>query len=220
MAKILWACWDGGGNLPPSLGIAKELSARGHVVSFVGRPEMVVRAEAAGVAASALAQAATDLPRYSFTPGATVHGYVSSPTVGAELVQMVDQQRPDVVVIDAMFGAALEVAPQFRAPTLVMLHTFLNHLIQEWRQALSMQGTIREQAGFDPLPDLDTLWGSRDLLHTNSLAALDGPPGTNWSNVRHGAPVLWAEPGPRTRRWTFRGTRATPPRSSCSASAR
>ena len=47
MAQVLWACWDGGGNLTPSIGIAQVLEDRGHTVNFCGRPEMVGRVEAA-----------------------------------------------------------------------------------------------------------------------------------------------------------------------------
>ena len=52
MARIRWLNWSGGGNLPPSLGIARALSERGHDVTFAGRPEMVPRVEAAGSAPS------------------------------------------------------------------------------------------------------------------------------------------------------------------------
>ena len=45
MAKILWLNWSGGGNLPPSLGIARVLTGRDHKVVFAGRPEMVPRVE-------------------------------------------------------------------------------------------------------------------------------------------------------------------------------
>jgi hypothetical protein len=34
MAKILWLNWSGGGNLPPSLGVARALTERGHSVAF------------------------------------------------------------------------------------------------------------------------------------------------------------------------------------------
>ena len=47
-ARILWLNWSGGGNLPPSLGIARVLTERGHDVTFAGRPEMVPRVDAAG----------------------------------------------------------------------------------------------------------------------------------------------------------------------------
>lgn len=48
VANVLWLNWSGGGNLPPSLGIAGALAARGHDVAFAGRAEMVGRVERAG----------------------------------------------------------------------------------------------------------------------------------------------------------------------------
>ena len=36
MADILFVTWDGGGNVPPALGIAAELQARGHAVRVLG----------------------------------------------------------------------------------------------------------------------------------------------------------------------------------------
>ena len=36
MADILFVTWDGGGAVPPALGIAQELRARGHALRFLG----------------------------------------------------------------------------------------------------------------------------------------------------------------------------------------
>ena len=36
MAGIQFVTWDGGGNLPPTLGIARELQRRGHAVGVIG----------------------------------------------------------------------------------------------------------------------------------------------------------------------------------------
>ena len=193
MARILWACWDGGGNLTPSIGIARVLEERGHEVHFYGRPEMVGRVEAAGLTATQLVHARTDLDRYSFHPLATVFGFTSSPAVGRELVDLVHDRDPDVVVIDAMFSAALDVAPQFDGPTAVMLHTFFDRLLDDWRANFAMQSDSRRRAGFGGLPELDTLWGERDVLHVNALQAFDGDPATSWTQVVHGAPVLAIE---------------------------
>jgi len=193
MARILWACWDGGGNLTPSIGIARVLEQRGHEVHFFGRPEMVGRVDAAGLAATELVDARADLDRYSFHPLATVFGYTSSPAVGEELATLVAERDPDVVVIDAMFSAALNVAPRFARPTAVMLHTFFDRLLDGWRANFAMQSESRKRAGFDGLADLDTLWGERELLHVNALQAFDGDPATAWQHVVHGAPVLTAE---------------------------
>ena len=48
MTKLLWLNWSGGGNLPPSLGVARVLVGRGHELAFAGRPEMVPRVRTAG----------------------------------------------------------------------------------------------------------------------------------------------------------------------------
>jgi UDP:flavonoid glycosyltransferase YjiC (YdhE family) len=39
MARILAVTWDGGGNVPPMLGIAGELQRRGHQVRVLGHPQ-------------------------------------------------------------------------------------------------------------------------------------------------------------------------------------
>lgn len=118
---------------------------------------MVGRVHAAGLAASALDTARTDLDRYAFHPMATVFGYTSSLAVSEELVAVVHDEGPDVVVIDAMFSAALDVAPRFDRPTAVMLHTFFDRLLEGWRSNFAMQSESRQRAGFAGLPDLDTL---------------------------------------------------------------
>jgi UDP:flavonoid glycosyltransferase YjiC (YdhE family) len=189
VAGVLWACWDGGGNLPPSLGIADELRGRGHEVAFHGREEMVARVATAGHRAHALATARSEIDRFAFLPLPTVFGYTASPAVGDELVRVVARERPDVVVIDAMFAAALDRAPHFGVPTVVMVHTFARRLGDGWRANLEMQSQARVRAGFDPLPGLDVLWGERDAVHVNTLAALDAGPELVPGLV-HGAPVL------------------------------
>lgn len=192
MSRVLWACWDGGGNLPPSLGIAAELGRRGHDVVFHGRPEMVERVLPSGGTAHALSEARTDIACYSFHPLPTVFGFTGSPAVGRELVDVVGRERPDVVVIDAMFATALDRAPEFDAPTVVMVHTFARRLADGWRGNLAMQSQWRQQAGFAPLAGIDALWGDRTAVHVNTLAALDEGPDF-LANLRHGAPVLATE---------------------------
>jgi hypothetical protein len=114
---------------------------------------------------------------------ATMFAYTSSPTVGEELVAVVQDEDPDVVVIDAMFSTALDVAPRFDRRTAVMLHTFFDRLLDGRRANLAMQSESRQRAGFAGLPDLDALWGERDLFHVNTLGAFDGEPATSWKHV-------------------------------------
>ncbi|MBI3200684.1 MAG: glycosyltransferase family 1 protein [Myxococcales bacterium] len=46
--RFLLAMWDGGGTVPPELGVAKRLIARGHQVRVLGDPTIEAEAEAAG----------------------------------------------------------------------------------------------------------------------------------------------------------------------------
>src|SRR5712675_1392581 len=46
--RFLFAMWDGGGNVPPALGLARRLIARGHEVRLLGDPTLADEARAVG----------------------------------------------------------------------------------------------------------------------------------------------------------------------------
>lgn len=190
MTSFVWACFDGGGNVPPSAGIARELVARGHEVLFVGRPEMAPRVEAAGLRAQVLASSYTHAPLYDWHPRGRLFSYLTSPAVGQELLEVCRDVRPDVLVVDAMFGAALDVALASGLPVAVMLHTFLHRTVDGWEVLMQGQSDARRRCGLGSLPDVRTLWGRADALHVNTLAEFDTEPLTPWPNALHGAPVL------------------------------
>ena len=117
MARILWLNWSGGGNLPPSLGVARVLTERGHLVAFAGRPEMVPRVKTAGFRAIEITDAYAEVDRYPqghFMTRAAC--YLTSPAVEAQVESIVAAEAPDIVLIDAMFPAALTRAPHFGRP--------------------------------------------------------------------------------------------------------
>jgi len=155
---------------------------------------MRARVEAACIDARELTQASKLLDRFDWQPQAQVpiFAYLASPAVGEELVSLVHDEAPEVVIIDAMFSAALDVAPQFAVPTAVMVHTFARRTAPMWTMILKRQGEMRERAGLSGLPDISVLWGERDLVHSNSLAAFDNG-ALPIANLRHGGPVLVEE---------------------------
>jgi UDP:flavonoid glycosyltransferase YjiC (YdhE family) len=191
MTRFLWLNWSGGGNLPPSLGIARVLTERGHTVAFAGRPEMVPRVQAAGFEAIEFKQAYAQVARYPQGSPLTNAGcYLTSPAVAAEAKRIVAEQSPDVLLIDAMFPAALAEAPGFGLPCSLVLHTLLFRQIDMWRNVFTMFNDMRQQAGFDVLPDVDTLWRRLDRIVCTALAAFDASPLPGWDLVRHVGPVL------------------------------
>jgi UDP:flavonoid glycosyltransferase YjiC (YdhE family) len=191
MARILWLNWSGGGNLPPSLGVARALGERGHAVSFAGRPEMVPRVRTAGFRAIEFTRAyeQVDLyPQGSFLTRMSC--YLTSPAVEEQAAAILAAETPDLVLIDAMFPAALHQATRFAGPTAVLVHTFVFRQLEMWRGMIARLDGMRRQAGFDGLPDMDTLWRGRDLVISTSLAELDATPAPDWEKVRHVGPVL------------------------------
>jgi UDP:flavonoid glycosyltransferase YjiC (YdhE family) len=190
-ARMLWLKWSGGGNLAPSLGIARALTKRGHTIAFAAPPEMVRSVEAAGFRTIEITQAYAQIdcyPRGHVLTRAAC--YLTSPAVEAQVKKIVDAEAPDIVLIDAMFLAALAQAPHFGRPSALFVYTFLFRQIDNLRKILRLFDGMRQQAGFAPLPALDDLWRSRERIIATSLGDFDAPPGSGWDMVRHTGPVL------------------------------
>ncbi|HUN90837.1 MAG TPA: nucleotide disphospho-sugar-binding domain-containing protein [Burkholderiaceae bacterium] len=191
MARFLWLNWSGGGNLPPSLGIARALSERGHMVSFAGRPEMVPRVQAAGFRAIEIQSAYEQVERYpAGSPLTRAACYLTSPAVAAEVRHRVADENPDLVLIDGMFPAALSEADDFRCRSAVICHTFLFRQLDRWGDMLSRLNGMREKAGFERLPSFEALWQSRERIIVTTLAAFDAAAPAGWEAVLHVGPSL------------------------------
>ena len=189
--RMLWLNWSGGGNLPPSLGVARVLTERGHTVAFAGRPEMVPRVKTAGFRAIEITQAYADVDRYAQNHFMTRAAcYLTSPAVEAQIQSIVAAEAPDIVLIDAMFPAALAQAPKFDRPTAVFVHTFVFRQLDMWRRFFGIFDDMRQKAGFPGHPGLDQLWQSRDRIISTSFAPFDAAPVPGWEMVRHCGPVL------------------------------
>ena len=190
-ARMLWLKWSGGGNLIPSLGIARALTKRGHTIAFAVPPEMVQSVEAAGFRTIEISQAYAQIdcyPRGHVLTRAAC--YLTSPAVEAQVKKIVDAEAPDIVLIDAMFLAALAQAPHFGRPSVLFVYTFLFRQIDNLRKILRLFDGMRQQAGFAPLPKLDDLWRSRERIIATSFGDFDAPPGSGWDMVRRTGPVL------------------------------
>ena len=191
MARILWLNWSGGGNLPPSLGIARVLTERGHELAFAGRPEKVPRVKAAGFRAIEITQAYAQVDRYpQGLPLTRPACYLTSPGVEEEVRSIVAAEAPDLILIDAMFPAALAHAGEFGRPSAVLVHTFVFRQLDMWRKVIGNFDNMRQRAGFPGLPPLDALWQPRERIISTSLAAFDAAPLSGWEMVRHAGPVL------------------------------
>jgi MGT family glycosyltransferase len=191
MAKFLWLNWSGGGNLPPSLGIARVLTEHGHTVAFAGRPEMVPRVQAAGFRAIELTQAYAQLDKYpANSPMSRAACYLTSPAVAQQVCDVVKAEAPDLLIFDGMFPAALAQAQDFGKPSVAVSHTFVFRMLDRWRGTTNALLGMRQQAGFGALPDLDALWHGCDRVLVTTLAEFDAAAPAGWESVRYVGPVL------------------------------
>jgi UDP:flavonoid glycosyltransferase YjiC (YdhE family) len=183
MARILFVTWDGGGNVPPALGIARELASRGHQVRFVGH-----RAQAATFAAASL-----DFTCY---PTAADFDAATGPSLGRLLANFADKAkghdvlaelaaRPaDLVVVDCYLFGVMHALRAVDRPYVVFEHSldgnFRRDLAGPFALLLRLRGVnpgALVAAGttvlVPTLAELDSE-ASRDVVHTG--AVVDGSP--------------------------------------------
>jgi UDP:flavonoid glycosyltransferase YjiC (YdhE family) len=194
---MLWLNWSGGGNLPPSLGIARTLTERGHDVAFAGRPEMVSRVERAGFRAIELTRAYEQAHRYpegKWLPKAA--SFLTSPAVAEQIRELLRAEKPDIVIVDQMFPVGLLEAKRYDQPSIAICHTSVWRCLPMWRRFFAMLTGLRVEAGFDPIPsELEDLWMIQDKMIVTTLASMDKAPGelVQAYKLRHVGPVLERE---------------------------
>lgn len=191
MTKYLWLSHSSGGNLPPSLGVARALKERGHEVVFATKPDTISRIEGEGLRAISFKNAYTQVDKYpDMGPLTRVACSLTSPDVADEIKTVVASEQPDALMVDAMFPAALDIAPSFGLPTTVFCHTFIWRQLDAWQGIMTKLGELRAAAGFDPLPDMQALWKAQTRMLITSVEAFDDAPLPGWDHVTHVGPVL------------------------------
>lgn len=165
--SYLFVTWEGGGNVPPILGIARRLVERGHDVRVLTEPclaESVARIGARFVPFSTYFDRA-DCTRdimgdwEAKTPiGALRRNFDKvvfgpAPIVARETRRAIDMERPDVVVIDHILPGALVAARAAGLPQVILFHT------PEF-----LPGPGKPAAGSGFLPREDFLGRARDGL--------------------------------------------------------
>ena len=188
MADILFVTWDGGGNVPPALGIAGELARRGHRTRFLGHAAQE----------DAITQAG-----HGFRPFATAEDFVGSRpasvprmarlfsdrAMGADTLAEVRREGADVVVVDAMLLGVLDAVAGAGLRYVSLEHLFDAYLRGGWLHGpMGLWGRLRR---LRPV----RRWDGADLALGVTTADLD-PAATRPrpSNFRCTGPVLDVPP--------------------------
>lgn len=167
--SYLFVTFEGGGNIPPVLGLAQRLAARGHDVRVLTEPCLRAAVEQAGARFVPFtryfiredrtqdiigdSQARTPIGALRNTFERLVFG--PAPVVAQETRRAIDAQRPDVVAADALMPGALIAAQAAGIPRVVLFH------MPEY-----LPGPGRPAAGPGFLPRADLAGRLRDGLMT------------------------------------------------------
>jgi UDP:flavonoid glycosyltransferase YjiC (YdhE family) len=123
MAEILFVTWDGGGNVPPALGIAAELMRRGHGVRFVGHPGQRAALEEAGVAVAASRHARSFSALDDNSPRALVSMF-GDRGLGRDALAALAERDADVVVVDCLLFGVTDELRRAGRPYVVLEHLY------------------------------------------------------------------------------------------------
>ncbi len=131
MAEIMFVTWDGGGNVPPALSIAAELTSRGHGVRFVGHPGQRPMLEASGVEVAPSRRARAFSALDSNSPPALVAMF-SDRGLGGDVLEALADRAAEVIVVDCLlFGVMAELARAGRR-YVVLEHLYDAYLTGGW----------------------------------------------------------------------------------------
>lgn len=184
MARILAVTWDGGGNVPPMLGIAGEMRRRGHQIRVLGHPGQGEAVTSAGLDFVAYRRARSWSPTVTAT-GARfllrfLFGVFTEPRIGEDVRDELLREPVDLALIDSMTLAGLRAAERAGVPTAVLMHTLRRYHTHAWsRGPIGIVATVR---GMRP----GWLWNAADRVLVATDADLDPAARTRLpGNVRY-----------------------------------
>ncbi|MFJ8577984.1 glycosyltransferase [Micromonospora sp. NPDC093277] len=170
MTSSLFVTWDGGGNVPPALGIAAELHRRGHAVRLLGHPRQRQAVEAAGLRFEPYRQAAEWSPVTRTTSPQWAVKYLrlfTERAVGADVAESLRREPTDVAVVDCMLLAGIRAAQDLGVPQVTLMHTLHRYLHDAW--ARGPVGLVARAKGMAPT----RLWRRGELSLVATAPDLD-----------------------------------------------
>src|ERR1700736_2185304 len=205
--RYLFVTFDGGGNLPPELALARRLSSRGHSVRFLGHRSQRAAVEESGFAFSQFEHTpdydstwSDASPVKDWEPGDPGEIYAlllehlvfgRAAQVARDVADELERHPVDALAVDFFLVGALAAAERSAMPTAVLWHT--GYIPGGWGNAgLPVLNAARQAIGLDPLDDTYEQYNrvERVLVMTSrefdfAITTHDLPP-----NVRHIGPQL------------------------------
>ena len=151
MSEILFVTWDGGGNVPPATGIARELQDRGHSVRFLGHARQADGFAEQGLDFRAFPTARAFQSLEPASPMAILATF-GDRAMGTDVVQELASRPADVVVVDSLLFGVMDALRQAGRPYVALEHSFDTC----WRRlARGPMGVMLRMRGIKALDLLD-----------------------------------------------------------------
>ncbi|MEY2469487.1 MAG: hypothetical protein QOF21_2185 [Actinomycetota bacterium] len=192
MSNVLVITWDGGGNVPPALGIAAELQQRGHRVRVMGHSVQHAHVTGKGLDFTAFhtARPFTAVDKSTLIDYLGVFGDLA---MGRDVVEEMRREPADLLVIDCILFGAMEAVAAQGVPYVVLEHMYDAYLIRRW-----LRGPMGIGMAIKRIP-------TRKLLHAAAARLVASIPeldpagcGPRPSNVHYTGPVVAGVPAAPT----------------------
>lgn len=187
MSDILFVTWDGGGNVPPSLAIARELQRRGHAVRFLGHAAQAERLAGAGFEVEPNSHARAFTAQEQHSPLAMMAAF-GDRGLGRDLLDAVETRPADLVVIDCLMFGALDAARRAG-----LRYAVIEHLYDSYYERGCLRGPLGLSLRLRGLRPRQALAAAAARLVT-SIPELDPFPPDAAPNLVHTGPVVDVAP--------------------------
>jgi MGT family glycosyltransferase len=203
MSRFLIATWDGAGNIPPALGIARTLLDRGHDVRLLGHRTIAERCGDVGTRFVPLSQnmfwnAMDDPGDFAAEIRLLIEQVCFGSTIADELAEELDREPADAVLVDCMLFTAIDVALASGRPTAALFHTAYTNfrggpLVEMFAPGVAIANARRAELG---LPVVERLGDIHDACACALVAVPTEfePDVPDAANVLRIGPVLDAPP--------------------------
>lgn len=183
MAEILLVTWDGGGNVPPTLGIAAELAARGHAVRLLGHARQQASLAAAGFEVAPTRHAREFSALDSNSPLALVAMF-GDRGLGRDVLGALADRPADLVVVDCLLFGVMDALRTAGQPYVVLEHLYDAYLRGPW-----MNGPMGLGMRLGRLKPTRALAAARGRL-VASLPSLDPAGSTGDPRLTYVGPIV------------------------------
>ena len=193
MAGFQFVTWDGGGNLLPALGIARELHRRGHVVRVIGEESQRSAVSSAGLSFTAWSHPlSTGQAERSGAERLTylIEEVWLNTDLADEVITILGQRPAEAVVVDCMLEGVLARSQEISSPTVVLVHGLFRSVLPMRDSLIAFGNQLRAGAGLPVLELSQLAWEKKDLVVVTTLREFDGMDDEPASNIRYVGPVL------------------------------